>query len=1039
MRTLSQLVLPAVTLAAVATAVPAAAQTAPGRIRGTAVAVTGGAPIAGVTVTLSPADVGAAGAPRTATSNARGEFSFFDVAPGRYVLQTRAIGYRVSGADVTVTSGTEVTPRFQLRRDELLLEQVVVTGTANPRTQIESSVAITAITTEDIEQRNPRGTGDLLQAVPGTYVDNSFGEVENRVSPRGLPSGSGTDESGYRYVSLQEDGLPLMSSLIRFITIDQLFRQDATIDRFEAVRGGTSAVSATNSPGGVYNFISRRGTDQLAGVLQLRGGLQGESNSLYRVDGNVSGPIAGGLTYSLGGFYRTDEGAREVPFTANEGGQVKGNLVKSFGRGYVMAYGKYLDDRVTTFRTLPFLYTDTSGTTFGGLRQFTLAGRGTGADLLRPFDLNYSTTQMDIRTQAPDARRVLRDRTARRDYNSTGGIDVDNRAGGLLAEFTLPGDVRLQNNFKFSRTRQTYNGMTGQAVFPTANIGLIFSQPTLTSPQIFGPDGQRLAAYANGQFVPGSGPGVGNLIYLTAPLDLQNYVTDGMNQLTLGRRFGAHDVTLGGFAANANFDVHYDVDFIVSTFEPNPRRLRITHPSSPLPGAPQFQLSDTNGFIGYNAAAYVEAPSRAKTQAVFLNDVWQATSRVNVDAGLRYEWLTHTGRKEAWQFVRNTALPPAQRRTGPDGNPLTLYDAGLRAGRDTFFSFDQQYDYLSASLGVNYSLTDRAALYARATRGNKAPDLEWYVNNFVNAPIQRGYEETVEQGELGVKLNSERGALTATGFYSRLSDIPFQVYIPTEATTFFTPATLNTSRTVGIEIEGVLRPFSNFTLRGTTTLQDPKYTKFEFYNVNNTNPAPDEATGRIGPNPFLVREDLSTPVPRCDGRSASDRFTPQPSVGPSPAAPLGRTDCSDDYYEDFEGNRVDNVPRLIVDLTPAYEFRGMNVYVNARYTGERWVNKRNAFALPGYTVLGAGVQATLLNRYTLTVQGNNLANSDAIVALDPVGLGLLGSNIENVDRALAQQHLAGQTAFGRLSGGPLPLWGRPLLPRNFSVQLGYAF
>lgn len=105
---------------------------------------------------------------------------------------------------------------------------------------MESSVAITTLSPKTIEQRAARGTGDLLQAVPGIWADNSSGEVGSKVVARGLAP-VGNDQVGFQYLSLQEEGLPVMGAQMGFALVDMFHRNDLNTGRFEAIRGGSAA------------------------------------------------------------------------------------------------------------------------------------------------------------------------------------------------------------------------------------------------------------------------------------------------------------------------------------------------------------------------------------------------------------------------------------------------------------------------------------------------------------------------------------------------------------------------------------------------------------------------------------------------------------------------------------------------------------------------------------------------------------------------------------------------------------------------------
>src|SRR5205085_12094628 len=108
---------------------------------------------------------------------------------------------------------------------------------------------------------------------------------------RGVATNGGV--SGYLYVALQEDGLPVLSeSNFRFTQADTFVRITSFVDHIEALRGGSAGVFASSDPLGIVNFITREGTRQSQGELKLEAGGYG----LLREEGLGSGPLGGHST-----------------------------------------------------------------------------------------------------------------------------------------------------------------------------------------------------------------------------------------------------------------------------------------------------------------------------------------------------------------------------------------------------------------------------------------------------------------------------------------------------------------------------------------------------------------------------------------------------------------------------------------------------------------------------------------------------------------------------------------------------------------------
>jgi outer membrane receptor protein involved in Fe transport len=179
------------------------------------------------------------------------------------------LGFRPDSTSVTITAGQQATQDDTLRRDPLQLQTLVVTGTQSPKLNLDASVAVTTLTATEIEQAAPRSTTEMLRYVPGfTRVESSGGEVNQNISIRGI--------LGVEYVAFLEDGLPVFPTMETFfMNADNLFRFDANIERMEVVRGGSSPLSGSNTPGAIVNFINKSGGNVFAGTMRATGATRG--------------------------------------------------------------------------------------------------------------------------------------------------------------------------------------------------------------------------------------------------------------------------------------------------------------------------------------------------------------------------------------------------------------------------------------------------------------------------------------------------------------------------------------------------------------------------------------------------------------------------------------------------------------------------------------------------------------------------------------------------------------------------------------------
>ena len=995
-------------------------------------------PLPGVSVVIK-------GLTKGTISDGKGNFTIKNVAAGKMNVVASFIGQKSVTQAIDVASG-ENTLNFTLQDDAMELESVIVTGVFDQRTKLESSVAITTLSPKIIEQRAARGTGDLLQAIPGIWTDNSSGEVGSKVVARGLAP-VGNDQIGFQYLSLQEEGLPVMGAQMGFALVDMFHRNDLNTGRFEAIRGGSAAITSANSPGGIFNFISKTGGAKFAGSAAASASIYNNNNTLKRFDVEFGGPLSSkGWGYHLGGFYRVDAGARNTPFNANQGGQIKGNITKQFAKGIFKVYGKYLNDQNTYFKEIA-LKSDLSAGYDGGFGD--------------PVNINNSTTFIDVTADIPLATDYRRENTSNptRRFDAKNGIQNKNWSVGAELTTEIGKGWGLSLKAKHSDFDQSYLQYQGNIVIPVVpsltranNLGYLqFGGGALVSPgtytaagvpaslagaiaqSFFGSvlsptyydakTGEVLAKVTGGVLDPSVPNKLGNFLLTTAPLNMYNQAKDNIASLSVTKEVGIHQITLGTFYSQTTINTQWFVDGVVSSMGNNSRPIRIEFPApaalpasvagvpalaatfGPLYGAgKKFNATDPNGIILQSGLAYTVTENKSVLNAYYFNDVIKASDRLNIDLGIRYETVRQTGTKQGWQ--------PGTSAGGGigalDKNPFTLYDLGSRVYNGRLFVYDQsydatgavtnadangdgegfQFDYISWSAGMNYKLSDKAATYLRVSRGNKAPELDYYANNFVNVPLDKKAPiETVTQAEIGFKTNSKKASLSATAFYSKLDNALLQLFISNGAASFFTDPTFNASRTFGLELETVIRPSENFSIRAHATLQDAKYDRLQYQNT------------------------------------------------------AGSTDKTKFFFEDFAGNRVKDVAPVIIDITPSFKIGKFTPYVNYRWFSERQGNRRNSIQLASYGVVNAGVTGDLTSKFSVSVQGNNLLNSAGILLFG--GYGLQGTSPEDIKVGGIMSPVTNAILPGtnttELNALGAPLFARPILARQLSATLTYRF
>ncbi|MGQ9799698.1 MAG: TonB-dependent receptor family protein [Ignavibacterium sp.] len=128
-------------------------------------------------------------------------------------------------------------------------DEVVVTGTRTNKKIIDIPYPVVRLSNKEYRYDRKTSISDVLNVVPGIFMQNRYGNHDVRISIRGFGSRS---NSGIRGVRILLDGIPESEpdGQTRIEAID--FN---SIGSIEIVKGNSSSLY-TNAPGGVVNFIN---------------------------------------------------------------------------------------------------------------------------------------------------------------------------------------------------------------------------------------------------------------------------------------------------------------------------------------------------------------------------------------------------------------------------------------------------------------------------------------------------------------------------------------------------------------------------------------------------------------------------------------------------------------------------------------------------------------------------------------------------------------------------------------------------------------
>lgn len=667
------------------------------------------------------------------------------------------------------------------------LQEIVVTGqTSRDRPLLTSSADITFADREDIDRRVPRSTADLLELIPGIFVEGTAGELSNNYSVRGLQGG------GQRFIQLEEDGLPI---IYQGGGADFFFQQDLTIDRLEAVKGGTSGILTVNGAGATINFISKRANfSEFEGIARA----SGYNYGLLRGDFYLSGPILSDkLAFNIGGFVQNNPGVRRNPFDY-AGFRLKGSLDYKFDDGgFIRLSGRVGDLKAAYYATQPYALVN---------------GRPRGIPGLDPQEDSIGGEAFG-RISVPVSTFVEAD--GFRDFRQSEGVRVKTAQVRLDVEKPVTDSISLFARGRYLDLSSDFNG-----IFPgsgTGNAGLASAVTYLTPGDASPING--LLTLGRTAFPAATRFGVRNLrtgvVTGSNQVDALNALNGNgfLQQTTLNHDFSRGDDLGGNIGARWDYDggdiknsltvgalyfntFRFQNQSATATVVNDVRNNSDIYDIVALDAGNQVigTLSD-NGLISYGNWGAGIRRREDESISLYANDEF-AIGDLRIDAGIRWEQLRS-------QADDGNAAPVNQ--PVPAGVGGVVRDVGSTFD-GTFATRRNKQDDISWTVGVNYLITPNLAVYARYADGFQTNNVD---------PFSK-----IELYEAGVRFQLDRTlSASATVFRTNFDDQFYQFIDPSDPTRLTNFQ--GDLRTKGIEFDIQFRPVSWFQLEAFGVFQDP--------------------------------------------------------------------------------------------------------------------------------------------------------------------------------------------------------------------------
>lgn len=627
----------------------------------------------------------------------------------------------LSAGAFALANGTAFTQEtLSATEAEARQQTIIVTGIikAGGQNRLDSSISVSSLNQDELMKTAPRSTAEIFRALPGIRAESSAGGGNSNIAVRGMPLSTG----GAKYVSLQEDGLPiLLFGDFDFAPADGFYKVDGTLDRVESVRGGTASTLTTNGPGGIINFISKTGSTE-GGSIALSTGLDHDD---YRAEFEYGGALTDTVYFHVGGHWQQGGDYRDLGFDAVSGGQIRASLTKEFENGFIRVNSKWLDKADATY--MP-------------------QAAGLSGDEVTDSIAGFSATNDSLHSPYIRNGRDVDGNNTVNNYDLADGIRTQIKSLGVEANFDIGAGINLDAKARYQDISGYFNApfthLVGDADTVLASTYGGASGSFFNGPGAGNPVTSASLAAATGN------PYVSEVAYFNTDLDdMSNFASELRASKSLAFESSSLDLTAGYFLMNQKFvqDWHWN------------RFLTSTDTNAALIDVNGFT---DNGILGYNQAFGWTGTNRNydleyQARAPFVAGSWALDNGLTIDGSVRFDTIEQTG-------TRTEGAGGAFDVDGDDIIDAPEMMVSLNTGQGGIANFE--VDHTSFTLGVNYLVSDTLSVFGRYSDG-AAFNGERQLFNSLNAGggLVPGGEETyvdeTEQFEAGVKWQESSDAI----------------------------------------------------------------------------------------------------------------------------------------------------------------------------------------------------------------------------------------------------------------------------------------
>lgn len=367
--------------------------------------------------------------------------------------------------------------------------------------------------------------------------------------------------------------------------------------------------------------------------------------------------------------------------------------------------------------------------------------------------------------------------------------------------------------------------------------------------------------------------------------DIGDFISETRIQKAINNGSSSHLLSFGVYYSRAKYDRFGGLHWYTSNVSPNPTYSWFGPPGTAPPT--RFTLSTTTSHQEENVLG------------IFLGDEMTFGDKLSVNAGVRFDQMTG--------FFNND----------PERVGIYDYDPAMLIENELDFS------NFSGSIGANYLLGDRSAIYGSVVRAFSLPSVG------LATPLPEK-DEIVFNTELGVRFGVGDLGVDFGIFNTVINNRIATVFDPNaSAGQTFVPMPVGKNTVQGGELQLTFAPSSirGLLLRSSITLQNSQYDGLQIA-LDNIDHDGDDTTPTI----------------------------PEASIDNLFGLDLVTIDAASNRYAiDVKGNRVQNTPNLITSFIVGYNRENFGISFDmVKYSG-RFATALNLYETPDFSTANANV------------------------------------------------------------------------------------